>query len=161
MRTPSIILVTLALVASASAQADSPATRWCNAFNASCQKAANTVCGMTRQSEWSCKANFNANVCQSYEIKCNCIPPGGAVTPASQVALVNTFQATNGACQNVPIRPVTSAPVTTAPPTNAIGGSLPTTTTTATPTPSKSAGTIKSSSALAAAVAVGAVVLAL
>ncbi|KAG0017208.1 hypothetical protein BGZ81_010847 [Podila clonocystis] len=164
MKTSSIILATLALVASVSAQAaDTPANRWCKAFGASCQTAANTVCGMNRQSEWNCKANFNANDCQSYEIKCNCIPAGGAITAASQVALINTFQATNGACQNVPMRPVTSAPVTTAPPPNAIGGSLPTTTTTPTPTPthSNSAGIIKSNSALAAAVAMGAVALAI
>ncbi|KAF9307057.1 hypothetical protein BGZ74_000061 [Mortierella antarctica] len=160
MRTSSIILATLSLVALVSAQVEDASTRWCKAFGVSCQTAANTVCGMNRQSNWNCKVNFNGTVCQSFEVKCNCIPTGGALTAASQVALFNTFQATNGACQNVPMRLVPSASVTAPPP---IVGSQPTmATTTPIPSPgSVSAGTINSNSALAAAVVMGAVVLAL
>ncbi|KAG0086058.1 hypothetical protein BGZ93_000318, partial [Podila epicladia] len=92
MKTSSIILATLALVASVSAQDESVSTRWCKAFGASCQTAANTVCGMNRQSDWNCKVNFNGAVCHSFEVKCNCIPTGGVPTAASQLALSHTFK---------------------------------------------------------------------
>lgn len=95
MKTSSSIILaaTLALLASVSAQTtEPPATRWCKAFGASCLKAADTVCGVNREAKWNCKSNFNVNVCQSYEVVCNCIPTGGALTAASQVALINTFQ---------------------------------------------------------------------
>ncbi|KAF8945069.1 hypothetical protein BGZ52_010041, partial [Haplosporangium bisporale] len=79
MKTSSSIILaaTLALLASVSAQtAEPPADRWCKAFGVSCLKAADTVCGVNRQAKWNCKSYFNANVCQSYEIVCNCIPNG-------------------------------------------------------------------------------------
>ncbi|KAG0337147.1 hypothetical protein BG004_007760, partial [Podila humilis] len=161
------------LVASVAAQqTEPPATRWCKAFIKSCGDATQSVCGANSHGQYNCKSSFNANVCQSYEVLCNCTPStGGSAKSASQVALISTFQLTNGACQNVPMRPDTTTNVATvattstatttavAPPPLTAGPTTTTTGSTTTPTVSGGsnlAGSAKKSQWMMAAVAAGA-----
>ncbi|KAG0028750.1 hypothetical protein BGZ82_008266 [Podila clonocystis] len=155
----SFIITTLALAACVSAQTASDI----DLGNKVVPGASGTECGPNFVSKANtCQSVFTNGKCTSYTVGCGCANAAGDVSNGSTQILESTFEATKGACSDLPTYDVPINTNTTSSTAGAVAtstGSSPS----GTPSPEKgnSAGKAATNAFLAVAAAVGAAALAL
>ncbi|KAG0017213.1 hypothetical protein BGZ81_010852 [Podila clonocystis] len=156
----SLIIATLAVAASVSAQAPSDsdlANQWCQVYTATCTQASNTVCGSNFVSKANiCKSVvFTNGKCADFSTACGCANAAGVVKNLSEQVLDSTFAAKKGQCADLP-RTRVPVNITTGPTATSTGASPSGTTS---PEKGNSAGKAATNAVLAVAVAIAAAAL--